>query len=187
MIAQGETIYIQPSKNSSFMVGNHYRVIKTEPIDTNFTGKKFHGVKHIILGIVNVIEINDSYATATMTRSFEDAATGDLIIPFEPASERIMVSQSLDNIDARIISSKANDVILCQHKIAFIDRGTDHGIKPGQIYTLFEEREQPDTPDKAQIKNRDVGKVIVLLAQETASTILVLSSSNEFTPGMLVN
>jgi hypothetical protein len=74
MLATGETIYIKPGKDSFLVPGHEYRIISTEPVSANFNGEKFNGVKHIILGIVNVIDVEKTYATAHITKSFDHAA-----------------------------------------------------------------------------------------------------------------
>ncbi|MDY0222155.1 MAG: LysM peptidoglycan-binding domain-containing protein [Desulfobacterium sp.] len=195
MMAQGETIYITPAKEHSLVPGKEYRIISTQEVSTNFNREKFNGVKHIILGIATVVQVENNYATALITRSFDHASTGDLIAPFEPSSDKIPVKESLDNPSAHILCSLANDSLLSEHKIAFINRGSDHGIKSGQTYTLFEQREginspysmTGNTPGAIKIKERAMGKIIVLHTEATASTILVLSCSNEFSPGVVVN
>lgn len=191
MMATGDTIYIKPGKDSFLVSGHDYRIISTEPVSVNFNGERFKGVKHIIRGIVTVIDVDETYTTARITRSFDHAAAGNIIAPFEPSSGKIAVETSPDAIGARILCSLADDIVLSEHKIAFINQGSDHGIKPGQTYTLFEEREKindPDgIPDTIRIKDRAMGKIIVLHAEKTASTVLVLSCSNEFSAGTLVN
>lgn len=195
MMAQGETIYITPTKEHSLVPGKEYRIISTQEVSTNFNREKFNGVKHIILGIIKVVEVEDNYATALITRSFDHASAGDLIAPFEPSSGKIPVKKSLDTPGAHILCSLANDSLLSEHKIAFINRGSYHGIKPGQTYTLFEQREginSPylmigNTPGAIKIKDRAMGTIIVLHTEATASTILVLSCSNEFSPGVAVD
>lgn len=195
MMAQGETIYITPAKEHSLVPGKEYRIISTQKVTTNFNQERFNGVKHIIIGIIKVVEVEDNYATALITRSFDHASTGDLIAPFEPSSGKIPVKESLDTPDAHILCSLGNDSLLSEHKIAFINRGSDHGIKPGQTYNLFEQGEGINSPylttgnppGTIRIKDRAMGKIIVLHTETTASTILVLSCSNEFSPGVAVD
>ncbi len=191
MMATGDTVYIKPARGASLVPGHDYRILATEPVSTNFNNQRFSGIKHTVVGIVSVIEVADNYTTARITRSFDPAAAGDLIAPLEPASDRIDVKTSRKNIGAHILCSLADDAVLSEHKIAFINQGSDHDIKPGQIYTLFEQGKKMSTPsgipDTIKIKDRAMGKIIVLHTEKTASTVLVLSCSNEFSPGTLVN
>jgi hypothetical protein len=191
MMATGEIIYIKPSRNSPLVPGHDYRIISTRPVSANFNGERFNGVKHTILGIVTVIDVEETYTSARITTSFDHAATGNLIAPFEPSSGKIMVETSQKNIGARILCSLADDAVLSEHKIAFINQGSNHGIKPGQTYTLYEQWKNTGSacgmPDTVKIKDRAMGKIIVLHTERTASTVLVLSCSNEFSPGTLVN
>ena len=105
MMATGETIYIKPGKDSPLVSGHDYRIISTEPVYANFNGERFKGVKHIILGIVNVIDVDETYTTARITRSFDHAAAGNIIAPFEPSSGKIPVEKSPDAIGAHAYSA----------------------------------------------------------------------------------
>lgn len=188
MITAGDTLYIQPTEKNSMVMGKEYRIITTEPVIKSFPGEKFTGVKHTIIGIIKVTELHDTYTTAVIMRSFSHAKEGDLIADFAPPPMGIEITQSLATPGARIICSEENDAVLSPHKIAFMNQGSDQGIKPGQIYTLFEEMEQFKSHEKKiSINDRKMGKVIVLHTEKIASTVLIISSTNEFNPGTLVN
>ncbi len=188
MMATGETLYIKPMGATPMVKGNDYRIITTEPVERRYDREWFSGVKHTVLGIITVTEDHGNYLTAVITRSFGHAVKGDLIAPFEKSPTRIKITESSEMIGSRILCSEKNDVILSSHKIAFINQGSDHGITPGQIYTVFEDMERFPKPDhRIRIKDLGIGKVIVLHTEKIASTVLVLSSNNEFGQGALVN
>ncbi len=188
MMATGDTLYIDPMGDTPMVVGNDYRIITTEPVATRYGKDRFSGVKHRITGIITVTEVHDSYLTAVITKSFGHTREGDLIAAFKKSPTRIDITESREMIGSRILCSENNDGALGQYKIAFINRGSDHGITPGQIYTVFEDMGEFGKPDhRVRIKDLGIGKVIVLHTEKIASTVLVLSSSNEFAPGALVN
>ncbi|MBI9088146.1 MAG: LysM peptidoglycan-binding domain-containing protein [Desulfobacterium sp.] len=188
MMATGDTLYINPMGKTPMVVGNDYRIIATEPVATRYGKDRFSGIKHRITGIITVKEDHGSYLTAVITKSFGHTRTGDLIAAFEKSPTRIDITESLEMIDSRILCSANNDGALGQYKVVFINRGSDHGITPGQIYTVFEEMGEFDKSNsRVRIKDLGIGKVIVLHTEKIASTVLVLSSSNEFAPGAKVN
>jgi hypothetical protein len=188
MMATGETLYIKPMGATPMVKGNAYRIITTEPVERRYGRERFSGVKHTVLGIITVTEDHGTYLTAVITKSFDHAVKGNLIAPVEKSPTRIEITDSREMIGSRILCSANNDVILSPHKIAFINQGSDHGITPGQIYTVFEDMGQFPKPDhRIRIKDLGIGKIIVLHTEKIASTVLVLSSTNEFAQGALVN
>ncbi|MCP4115526.1 MAG: LysM peptidoglycan-binding domain-containing protein [Desulfobacteraceae bacterium] len=184
MMAAGDTIYIKTMGETPMEVGKEYRILSTEDVKWRYRRERFSGVKHNVLGIITVTENHDSYVTAVITRSFRHARAGHLIAPFKKSPTRIEITESRDNIDSRVLCSGNNETVMSAHKLAFINRGSDHGITLGQIYTIFEDMGEYGRRDnKIRIKDLNIGKVIVLHTEKTTSTVLVLSSSTEFSQG----
>ncbi len=105
--------------------------------------------------------------------------------PFTPGENRLTVEESPPPIDASMICSEDDTVLLNDQRIAFIDRGRAHNVKPGQIYAVFQALEPSyrQTRSASELAPVNIGKLIVLHTEETTSTVLILSSTKEIHPG----
>ncbi len=197
MMSTNDIIYINPTGIGSLMPGEIYQIFDTEKIKEKTYDREFTGIKHLIKAEIKVIEHTGSYATAVITNSYRDANVNDRIMVYYERDTILSVQDNPAPIDATLLCSEENTVMLNDYQIAFIDRGRQDNIQPGQIYTILQENKSAfDASDSVwpgKAKNKTYldplksGKLIVLHAEDIAATVMILSTKRALYPGDMVN
>lgn len=194
MMTKDDIIYIKPSGEGTLVPGKEYQIFTTVDVKTLVGNKKFTGIKHLVKARIKILEHKVSYVTALITHSYRPAGTGDMIMEYEKRDPVVMVEKNPPPIDARIISSQDDHLMINDYIIAFINIGKDR-VKPGQIYTVKRKNELKDNtmwPQKKdantiQLESLTSGKLIVLHTEDISSTVMILSSKYAIHPDDMVN
>ena len=197
MISQGDEVYIRPAKHTILYKGATYTVYRTIE---GIRGKKSselvdsHGTQHYFTGVVEIIKPDADYYVARVIRSFRDIRVNDLLMPHQPRSPKIVLAESKEGILGQILVNEDRDRMFADNVIAFIDKGKKDGIQVGQAYSVFYEDEHglkfymKEELLKSQAKKEtlqtpiDFAKILVLLTEESTSTVLVTYSEKDLYP-----
>ncbi len=190
MMSQSDIIYIEQLKNKILIPGKKYTIFSTEKVNFKDHGEKFKGIKHQIKGNIKILENNGQYVTAKIIRSFHYISEGDLIMKYDKKARDIKIKEAVKNIRAEIICSENKNSLISSNNIAFINKGSLNRIKPGQIYTIFQNqslRKSQISGKKISLAPLKIGRLIVLHTEKTASTVLILSAQKAIEPGYMVH
>ncbi|WP_299981697.1 LysM peptidoglycan-binding domain-containing protein [Desulfobacula sp.] len=193
MMSANDIIYIKPSGKGTLVPGRVYHIFTTSNVKEKIHGQTFNGIKHLIKAQVKILEHKGTYVKALITNAYSAVYKGDLIMEYYKRNTILTVEDNPDPIEARIICSEDNNIMINDYRIAFIDTGKAK-VKPGQIYSVFRENETKDYtvwPSKKKnsikIENLESGKLIVLHTEDIASTVMILSSKYAIHPDDMVN
>lgn len=194
MMSKDDTIYIKPSGEGTLIPGKTYHIFSATKIKEKVDGKRFTGTKHIIKATIKVLEHKVSYATALITESYRPAEKGDLVMEYFKRESILPVEESPAPIDARIICSEDDHLMINDYIIAFINKGRD-SVKPGEIYSVMRKNEvkydatwpRKDFGEKVQLEDLESGRLIVLHTEDISSTVMILSSKYAIYPNDMVN
>jgi hypothetical protein len=196
-MSANDIIYINPTGIGGLIPGKMYQIFDTQKIKETLNGQKFTGIKHLIKAEIKILEHKGDYATAIIVNSYRDASVGDRIMDYYERDTILTVQENPAPIDAGLICSEDNTVMINDYQIAFIDRGRQDNVQPGQIYTILQEnksafdgsdsnwtRKAKDAPTLDHLKS---GRLIVLHAEDIAATVMILSSKRAIYPGDMVD
>ena len=193
MMSANDIIYIKPSNKETLIPGKTYHIFTTSKVKEKVNNKIFKGVKHLIKARVKILEHKTDYVTGSITIAYRPVYKGDLIMEYYKRDPILTVENNPGPIDARIICSEDNHIMINDYVIAFIDTGKAN-VKPGQIYSILRKNELKDNslwPAKKeksiQLENLESGKLIVLHTEQIASTVMILSSKYAIYPDDMVN
>jgi hypothetical protein len=193
MMANNDIVYIKPAGKGSLIPGRTYQIFSTTPVKKTINGRIFTGVKHLIKAQVKILEHRVTYATGQISHATRDVNKDDLVMAYYKRKSDLKVDEAPDPIDAGIICSEDNTVMINDFRIAFIDAGRDT-VKPGRIYTVKRKNAPKDhtlwsPKKKASIELDDLesGKLIVLHTEDIASTVMILSSKYAIHPDDMVH
>ncbi|MCG8685821.1 MAG: LysM peptidoglycan-binding domain-containing protein, partial [Desulfobacterales bacterium] len=190
MMSADDIIYITPTGNGPMTPGDKYQIFTTSEIKERIGDKRYKGIKHLIKADIEILESNDRYAKAKIGNSYRDATVGDKIMAFYKRDSMLEADENPAPIDAVILCSEDDTVMINDKRIAFINKGEPDQIKPGQIYKIFQTQEKKSVHDgeaSVDLDPLESGKLIVLHTEETSATVLVISSKRDIHPGDMVN
>ena len=188
MISVGDSVYIRPSGNVTLKPGDRFTVLRTLYPDKDKDPKAFIGVQHYLLGMVEITQVEPEFATASVLQSFRHIELNDLLIPHEPRSPKIMLTESKEGLNGRIISAEERQSMFAD-TVVFIDKGRKDGIKVGQSYSIYyQEKEYLDPKGKESIMLSpvNIGKILVLRTEEATATAIVTTADKAIHPGATI-
>ncbi|MDF1592324.1 MAG: LysM domain-containing protein [Desulfobacterales bacterium] len=197
MISQGDEVYIRPAEHTILYPGATYTAYRNVE---GIRGKKYselvdsHGTQHYFTGVVEIIKQDADYYVARVVRSHRDIRINDLLMPHIPRSPKIILSESREGVLGQILVNEDRDRMFGDNTIAFIDKGKKDGIQAGQTYSVFYEDKhglkfykegellKPTASMEPVNTPIDFAKILVLLTEETTSTVLVTYSEKDLYP-----
>jgi hypothetical protein len=189
MISQGNIVYIRSEGQGAFAKGSLMTVFRTFDPIVDQTTQELVGTQHLLCGLVEIFQTEPEYAIARVVRSYRPIRVGDKLMPYEKRSPQIALEKSQAGIDGTIIISEEHLNMFAEFNVAFIDRGRMHGIKPGQIYSIYYRDEHnfgTATNPMIVFTAVDYGELFVLHVEENNATVLVIDSDKEFFAGTRV-
>jgi hypothetical protein len=190
MMSANDIIYINPTGIGGLIPGKMYQIFDTQKIKETLNGHRFTGIKHLIKAEIKILEHKGDYATAIITNSYRDASVGDRIMAYYKRDTVLSVQENPDPIDASLVCSEENTVMINDYQIAFINKGKHDNVQPGQIYRILQENKSAFSKSAKNAPPLDPlnsGKLIVLHAENIAATVMILSSKRDLYPGDMVN
>lgn len=187
MLGEQDSVYLNLGDASGIAVGDKFSIYTVaKKVNHPITGKSL-GYKIKILGGLEVMELNgENVSTATIFRSYGAISRGDRIRPYEPAVREIILQGTQAGLEGYIVDSKRPVSILGDGDIVHIDKGELDGVETGNVFTVYRPAKKVTdrmTGRKLQLPEENVGKLVVLEAQEKTSTALVTKSKKELVIG----
>jgi hypothetical protein len=189
MISEGDTVYLKPEGHATLETGALFTVYRTFDPLYDKTTKELIGTQHFLVGVVQVTERQPEYAIGKVIKSYRPILLTDKLMPYSRRNPRISTEKSKEGIDGTIMISEEHLNMFAELNTAFIDRGRIHGIKEGQIYSVYFRDENKLGPAKSTQTITipvNCGELIVLHVEDTNSTVLITDSEKELFAGALM-
>jgi len=189
LISTDDIVYISQNKNNSLTPGGRYTVYRTfDPIYDETTGK-YIGIQHFLLGIVEITNTAPRFAIAKVIRSFSNIVVNDKLMPNKRRTINIAQQKSMEGLLGKIIVAERHNLLIGDQTTAFINKGEDDGVKPGQYYSIF--YQDKSRIGKASLKKIPLdavifGKLIVLHTEKTTSTVYITATNRQIDPGSTI-
>ncbi len=189
MISKGDTVFLRESSEGSMVLGKLYTVYRTSVTLHDEQSKERIGIQHLMLGVVEIVQDEPDFQIGKVVHSFRNIRVDDMLMPYTERHPKIPLRSSQEGISGKILASEDHKTMMGEHDIAFINKGSLDGLAPGQQYRIYEEEVfvsgSGDT-EKIVRTPMDFGTVLVLLAEESVSTVLIIRSQKNIHPGELV-
>lgn len=191
LVHEGDTVYINYADKDGkpIMQGGRYTVYrKLDPTTDRKINRKLGG-QYYILGIVEVARMEQDFVVAKVVKSFRSIAKGDFILPYERRTPKIAITDSVPELIGKIIISEEHAEIIGDLTLAFINKGQNHNVMPGQIYNIFyQEKEELKLENKKSVilTPVDFGQLIVLHTEQETSTALITQLDQSAYPDTLI-
>ncbi|QTA83197.1 Lytic transglycosylase LysM domain-containing protein [Desulfonema limicola] len=186
MISDGDLVFLRAMNNHTFLKNQKYTVYRMSNLIKNEETGIITGYQHRMLGVIEITRIEPEFLMAVVTSTYHPFQIGDLLMPFENRSPKVVLSESVKGMMGTIIGSEDNETMLGEHSVGFIDKGQLDGILPGQQYKVFfQETAKPDPAGNQSIllPPADVATLLVLFTTPVSSTFLITYSSRSINIG----
>ncbi len=184
-ISQGDLVFIRQENGTSFGVGERYTVYRTcNPLEDKKKSAAI-GTQYYITGVIEITKTEPDFAVGRIVSSFRSIQPDDLLMPFTKRSPKILMNESVKGLSGKILVSEEHERIFAEDTIAFIDKGTEDGVTPGQFYNIFYQekgRFNPKMKEDAPLTPMDLGTLLVLHTENTTSTVLITRSVEDIHP-----
>jgi LysM repeat protein len=189
LIGEGDIVYVRPEGNAAISQGQLLTIFRTFKPLFDPQSKELIGTQHLLCGILEIVKREPQYAIAKVVESYRAIEVGDQLMPYQRRSPRIELRDSQPGIDAKLITTEDRLNIFGESHVAFINQGNRHGIKPGQIYSIYRTDDYNfgtvSSPRPVSIPV-DFGELLVLHAEEHTATVLITDSKKESHEGTRV-
>ncbi len=192
MLTYPDHIYIQLQKSPR--LGEMYVVFRSGgEVIHPVTGAPI-GFMTEVLAEVRVIRIDKgNRATVQISKQYEEVRRGDLIGPSnEPVVRSISARPNEREVKGAYVVSDVRryPVQLGENSLAIMDKGSDDGVKTGNVFTIFRQHDplppeslmQPTTLDD-EYPAEDIGRCIAFEVKAKASLCLLTQSIREIVLG----
>jgi hypothetical protein len=184
LISKGDTVYISYTDSNGaafFAPGARMTLFRyLQPTDDRGSTSNI-GTQHLLSGVIEVTKKEADYAIAKVVNHYSTIFLEDMVMPYEPKNPNIMVVDSTPGMSGRIISSENHNKLISDHHIAFIDKGMDDSVKPGQVYQIY----NPVSHGRKMIEMERTytGTFFVLHSEKATSTVVITHNIQKITPG----
>lgn len=194
--AEGKTIhgtddlvYIKPAAGTPLAVGSRFTTFRVfDPLIEKKTRKEI-GIQHYLTGVVEITQSNAQLAVGKIVRVYREIRVNDHLIPYQSRSAEVKLQESLPDVFGKLIISEENTIEIGDNTIAFIDKGTSHGIQPGQVYAIYDQqycRMDPNSKEMVALPAVDYGKCLVLHTEKTTATVLITEARRNIQSGLSI-
>jgi hypothetical protein len=180
ILSDGDVIYINQGRTQGIAPGAEFLVVRPDHKVVHPATKEKLGTYMQRMGHVRVLCTQENTATAVVLSACEDMRFGDELLPWQdmpsPTLERIPpvdgCMQPSGLAQGWVVDGGADQLIsMAAGNVVETDLGSEAGVKPGSILTLF--RDNGDLPRKV------LGQAVVLTVDGATSTVKVLHSSRD--------
>lgn len=186
MISEGDLVYVRVDNNSSLAVGDLFTIYRTlKPIKSKSTNKLI-GIQHYFTGAVEVTRVLPDFVLGRIVASYRPIKVGDLLMPYYRRLPRIGMQQSPEGLEGQIIESEEHQGMFGESAIAFIDKGEQEGVRPGQLYWIYKQEKfkiNPKDKNETTLTPVLLGELLVLHTEKTTATVMITDSRMAIHPG----
>ena len=186
MISAGDVVYVKERGTGSFQPEQRYTIYRMLQPTGDKKANAHYGTQYYLLGVLEITEKGAGFALARIERSYRAMKIGDLLMPYVPQSPEITLVPTPPGIVGNIIVAEEHQTIFGDDTVAFINYGTDGGIRVGQRLNVYY-TDKVVVESEGQKQERtiyvDHATLLVVKAQAKRATVLVTKSKKSIYPG----
>ena len=172
----GDNDYVYIKTKNSANTGDKFYIIRSDKFITHPKTNNKMGHLISVLGIAEVVGVDNGMTKAKITKSFSDVFTGDLLDAFyevEPVMEE--ESPRKPDVSGFIVAIHQRRTISGYMDILFIDKGSNNGLEVGDIVKT--------TSIDKYTKSRTNGVIQIINLRNSTATAIVRKSESAIIVG----
>lgn len=179
LITSADEVFVSFKEKEGIKQGSRYTVYTVgEQITHPDTGKPI-GYVIDILGSITVTRA-DGVVEAQVDTAFKEIPLGARVRPYSEPVREVEITKASSEVAGVIVTALEGKMNLSAGDIAYLDKGSDHGLMKGNVMRIF--RPVPEAADpmgsgkNIALPPLDLGTLVVLEAGEGTSTAVVVKS-----------
>lgn len=190
LISANDVVYVrvpEPGSANVFSPGARFTVYRALSPTEERHAQEIYGTQHYLLGVIEITQREKDYAIAKVIEAFRSIHIGDLLMTYEAQTPDVQVVPSTQGVNAKLICSEDHNKLIGSDIVAFIDKGENDDIRPGQVYNIcYQETSEGADGAAITLAPVPIGALIVLRTEKTTSTVFVTNAKEKIEPGQLV-
>ncbi|MGD9731744.1 MAG: LysM peptidoglycan-binding domain-containing protein [Desulfamplus sp.] len=185
-------VYLQMEDESELLVGDKFQIVRTFYIrDKNSAA--FPLVQHYVTGVVEITKLKAkpckcheqiSQVEGRIIRAYRTILADDILVPYNSIDSKILVRQSNDQMNAKIMFSEDHKNKISENDVVFINKGRYDGLQTGQFYDVFNHPKGTlIDSEKFVEKTEYIGSLVVLRMEDETSSALITFAYKDIKPG----
>jgi len=185
LFIEGDNVFISFKDRGSVEAGQRYTVYNASRKVMHPESGKRVGYMVDILGSLVVTVVSDA-AEARVENSFKEMEVGAKLMPYaEPVTE-VEMTEAEAEVSGYIVASLEDSGNFSKGDIVYIDRGTDHGLKDGNVMSIYREGDKVRDPvggKGIKLPSEDLGELVVISAEKDTSACIIIRSVRDIRAG----
>jgi hypothetical protein len=179
-LTTGDIVYVDGGMAAGLSPGVVYSIVRPLELVRNPDNGEVVGRVYQYQGRLRLLTVQDELAIAEIVQACDSIVDGAGLKPFVPEPvplgrrtglrpPNVPVSEAALADDPVILRSKDNLVSLAEDHVVFVNLGTDSGVAPGDVYTIY----RANAPGKPPLV---LGELAVLSVHPRSSVARILAS-----------
>jgi hypothetical protein len=166
LFAAGEEVFIEGGTLTGLQVGENF-VVRRRYQTGLMSNAKIPIMGEHSSGLVQIVSVEERVSSAVVVYTCDAVMTGDYLARFQPEPTRNPESTGRPAFElaARVLFGDAGHMVGVERRLVVIDRGSVHGVRPGQRLTLF----RKSLTGQPAI----VGQAVVVAVKDDSATIRI--------------
>ncbi len=189
LLSTYDRAYAKFNKPAPVRLGDSYILYRTDRVVTHPVTREVFGWQSTIIGAAKVVAVDDRAVTIDIVAAFEPIERGTYLGPWnDKIVKQVQRRDNARELQGYIIAAQQDLVTeIGEHHLVFIDKGRNDGVEEGNVFTVTRSGD-PTAHAAATVQDpslpiEDVGSLMIVDAQATASTALVVRSVRELSIG----
>lgn len=186
----GDILYLDGGRQGGLSAGEVFTVISPRQVVVHPKTNLLYGRYYHYTGRVRVLSVQENTAIAEIVQACDPVIVGSFLQPFEPepvplgrptAMRPVNYPTPAEQLaDAPVILFSQDELVsLFEDHVVFIDRGSEHDVTPGDIYTIYR-LNRPGLPPLP------IGEIAVLSVHRKSATAKIIESKTAVFVGDLI-
>ncbi len=179
LLTKDDYVFLKMKDTASVKIGDKFSIFhKGKEVKHPHSGEMM-GYQIIDVGEVQILEMNETVATAQITNAAQEILRGDAIVALRSKAYEIEMKKSSQPLSGCVISSAGDQIALGAYDLLYLDMGSEDGLMAGNLVYLSRERkvtERAITKEDLQLPDVLLGSALVLETEAHTSSALVLKS-----------
>ena len=160
LLGQNDHVYLDIGSADGVKIGDLLTVFRTV-----YLGHKEGEYAVHLLGLIEVIEMDDVKSEARIVEAYRSITIGDRVVPYKRRSPEITLERNPNRIEGRILMPEQGETIIGSGNVVYIDRGRTDGVKRGNCFTIYRQPEGHFRKSAGEPLVNKVGELVVVVPQ----------------------